>query len=91
MNVIDEKIGLNLKEASKMLGINEKLMSDLTKIKGFPCIKFKKEELLLIRINYKAGLMLIVVNIFKYLLLFLVVGLTFFKKHVIIKKTLYLF
>lgn len=42
MNVIDEKIGLNLKEASKMLGINEKLMSDLTKIKGFPCIKFKR-------------------------------------------------
>ena len=37
-----EKIGLNVKEAAQYLGINEKLMSELTKIKGFPCIKFKR-------------------------------------------------
>ena len=42
MNAIDEKIGLNIKEASKLMGINEKLMSELTHIKGFPCIKFKR-------------------------------------------------
>ena len=38
----DEKIGLNIKEASRLLGINEKLMSELTHVKGFPCIKFKR-------------------------------------------------
>lgn len=42
MESIDDKIGLTLKEASKLLGINEKLMSELTKVKGFPCIKFKR-------------------------------------------------
>lgn len=42
MNAIDEKIGLNIKEASKLMGINEKLMSELTHIKGSPCIKFKR-------------------------------------------------
>lgn len=41
-STVDEKIGINIKEASKMLGINEKLMSELTKVKGFPCIKFKR-------------------------------------------------
>ena len=41
-SMVDEKIGINIKEASKMLGINEKLMSELTKVKGFPCIKFKR-------------------------------------------------
>ena len=38
----DEKIGLNIKEASRLMGINEKLMSELTHVKGFPCIKFKR-------------------------------------------------
>ena len=42
----NEKIGLNLKEASNLMGINEKLMSELTKIKGFPCIKFKRRILI---------------------------------------------
>lgn len=42
MESINDKIGLTLKEASKLLGINEKLMSELTKVKGFPCIKFKR-------------------------------------------------
>ena len=35
MNAIDEKIGLNIKEASKLMGINEKLMSELTHIMIF--------------------------------------------------------
>ena len=39
---INEKIGLNIKEASELMGINVKLMSELTKTKGFPCIKFKR-------------------------------------------------
>ena len=38
----DKKIGLNIKEASRLMGINEKLMSELTHVKGFPCIKFKR-------------------------------------------------
>ena len=38
----DEKIGLNIKEASRLMEINEKLMSELTHVKGFPCIKFKR-------------------------------------------------
>ena len=38
----NEKIGLNIKEASELMGINVKLMSDLTRTKGFPCIKFKR-------------------------------------------------
>lgn len=42
MNTIEEKIGLNIKEASKLMGINEKLMSELTHIKGFPCINLKR-------------------------------------------------
>ena len=29
----DEKIGLNIKEASRLMGINEKLMSELTHVK----------------------------------------------------------
>ena len=37
-----EKIGQNLKEAAQYLGINEKLMSELTKTKGFLCIKFER-------------------------------------------------
>ena len=37
-----EKIGLNIKEAAQYLGINEKLMTQLTKTKGFPCIKFQR-------------------------------------------------
>lgn len=42
MNNINEKMGLNIKEASKLMGINEKLMSELTHTQGFPCIKFKR-------------------------------------------------
>ena len=46
MNNIDEKIGLNIKEASKLMGINEKLMSELTHLKGCPCIKFKRRTVI---------------------------------------------
>ena len=42
MDTIDDKMGLTLKEASNLLGINERLMSELTRVKGFPCIKFKR-------------------------------------------------
>ena len=37
-----EKIGINIEEASKILGISKQLMSDLTKQKDFPCIKFER-------------------------------------------------
>ena len=61
----DEKIGLNIKEASRLMGINEKLMSELTHVKGFPCIKFKRRIVLLL-------------------------GLTYFFEHVIIKENHYI-
>jgi len=39
---MDEKVGINIQEASKIMGISKKLMSDLTKLKDFPCIKFER-------------------------------------------------
>ena len=39
---MDEKIGINIKEASEILGISKQLMTELTKLKDFPCIKFKR-------------------------------------------------
>lgn len=35
---MDEKIGINIKEASEILGISKQLMAELTKLKDFPCI-----------------------------------------------------
>ncbi len=43
----DEKMCLNLKEASEYIGINIKKMSELTKIKGFPCMFVGKRTLIL--------------------------------------------
>ena len=43
----DEKMCLNLNEASSYLGINIKRMSELTKIKGFPCIFVGRRTLIL--------------------------------------------
>lgn len=45
MESVNEKMGLNIKEASKLMGINEKLMSELTHIKGFSLYKIQKAEL----------------------------------------------
>ena len=39
---MDEKIGINIKEASEILGISKQLMTELTKLKDFPCIKFER-------------------------------------------------
>ena len=39
---MDEKIGINIKEASEILGISKQLMAELTKLKDFPCIKFER-------------------------------------------------
>lgn len=38
----DEKIGLNIKEAAKIMGISDSLMAKLVKYPDFPCIKFKR-------------------------------------------------
>lgn len=43
---MDEKIGLNIKEASEVLGISKQLMTELTKLKDFPCIKFRRRILI---------------------------------------------
>lgn len=39
---MDDKIGINVQEASNIMGISKKLMTDLTKLKDFPCIKFNR-------------------------------------------------
>jgi len=39
---MNEKIGINVEEASKILGISKQLMTELTRQKGFPCIRFKR-------------------------------------------------
>ena len=39
---MDEKIGINIKEASEILGISKQLMTESTKLKDFPCIKFER-------------------------------------------------
>ena len=38
----DEKIGINIEEAAKLMGISKQLMSKLTKERDFPCIKFRR-------------------------------------------------
>lgn len=43
----DEKMCLNLQEASLYMGINVKKMSELTKIKGFPCVFVGRRTLIL--------------------------------------------
>ena len=43
----EEKMCINLKEASYYLGINIKKMSDLTKTKGFHCIFVGRRTLIL--------------------------------------------
>ena len=37
---MDEKIGINIKEASEILGISKQLMTELTKLKDFHCVGF---------------------------------------------------
>ena len=39
---MQEKVGLNIKEAAEFLGISKQLMSQLSKQKDFPCIRFKR-------------------------------------------------
>ena len=39
---MEEKIGINIQEASEILGISKQLMGELTKLKDFPCIKFER-------------------------------------------------
>jgi len=39
---MSEKIGINIQEASELLGISKNLMRELVKIPSFPCIKFKR-------------------------------------------------
>jgi len=37
-----EKMGINIQEAAKLLGISKNLMAELVKYPDFPCIKFKR-------------------------------------------------
>lgn len=38
----DEKIGINIEEAAKIMGISKQLMAKLTEERDFPCIKFRR-------------------------------------------------
>ena len=40
---MEEKIGINIKEASDIMGISKQLMTELTKLKDFPCFKFSSK------------------------------------------------
>lgn len=43
MNNNEEKIGITVDEAAKMLGIGKNLMLKLVTVPGFPAIRFKKK------------------------------------------------
>ena len=42
-NEENEKLGLTVDEARKMLGIGKNLMLQLVKVKGFPAVRFKRK------------------------------------------------
>ena len=42
-NEEDERIGISIDEARKMLGIGRNLMLELVKLDGFPAVKFKRK------------------------------------------------
>ena len=39
----DEKIGISIDEAAKLLGIGKNLMLKLVTVEGFPAIRFKRK------------------------------------------------
>lgn len=42
-NEENQKLGLTVDEARKMLGIGRNLMLKLVKVKGFPAVRFKRK------------------------------------------------
>ncbi len=42
-NEENEKIGISIDEARKILGIGRNLMLELVKLDGFPAVKFKRK------------------------------------------------
>lgn len=45
-NLEDEKIGINIEECAKYMGVSKQLMSEIVRMPGFPCIKFKRKILI---------------------------------------------
>ena len=39
---MENKVGLNIKESARLLGISKQLMTELSKQTDFPCIRFKR-------------------------------------------------
>lgn len=39
----NERIGISIDEARKMLGLGRNLMLQLVKVKGFPAVRFKRK------------------------------------------------
>ena len=46
INSKDEKIGINIEECAKYMGVSKQLMAEIVRMPGFPCIKFKRKILI---------------------------------------------
>ena len=46
LNIGDEKIGINIEECAKYMGVSKQLMAEMVRMPDFPCIKFKRKILI---------------------------------------------
>lgn len=46
LNLGDEKIGINIEECAKYMGVSKQLMAEIVRMPDFPCIKFKRKILI---------------------------------------------
>ena len=46
LNIGDEKIGINIEECAKYMGVSKQLMAEIVRMPDFPCIKFKRKILI---------------------------------------------
>lgn len=46
LNLGEEKIGINIEECAKYIGVSKQLMAEIVRMPDFPCIKFKRKILI---------------------------------------------
>lgn len=46
LNLGEEKIGINIEECAKYMGVSKQLMAEIVRMPDFPCIKFKRKILI---------------------------------------------
>ena len=46
LNLGGEKIGINIEECAKYMGVSKQLMAEIVRMPDFPCIKFKRKILI---------------------------------------------